>query len=149
MINIEGVFCWTVSITVFYWIHANKEYKHFFQNRIDEIHKLTDGIENPAEAGSRGCLASELAHGNLWWKGPAWLKGPPKNYPNPETSNEEDLTEECTREFKAKERSPENVTHEATTVNLDATRILYTWNSSRTHPWAICSQMRETSLHNI
>ena len=47
---------------------------------------------------------------SLWWEGPAWLKGPPKNYPNSEVSKEEDLTEEGRKEFKAKERNPENVT---------------------------------------
>ena len=68
MIHIEEVFCWTDSITVFHWIQSDKEFKQFVQNRIDEIHKLTDvkswrhcpGIENPADIGSRGCLASEL-----------------------------------------------------------------------------------------
>ena len=80
------------------------------QNRIDEIHNLTDvkswrhclGVENPADVGSRGCLASELVDNSLWWEGPAWLKGPPKNYPNSEVSKEEDLTEECRTEFKPK-----------------------------------------------
>ena len=42
VIDIKEIFCWTDSITVFYWIQANKEYKQFVQNRIEEIHKLTD-----------------------------------------------------------------------------------------------------------
>ena len=37
VINIEEVFCWTDSITVFYWIQANKDFKQFVQNRVDEI----------------------------------------------------------------------------------------------------------------
>lgn len=118
VLNTKEVFCWTDSITVFYWIQSNKEYKQFVQNRIDEIHKLTDakswrhcpGVENPADVGSRGCLASELVDNRLWWEGPAWLKGPPKNYPASEVSKEEDLTEECRTEFKAKEQKPSNVT---------------------------------------
>ena len=86
---------------------------------MDEIHKLTDGIENPVEVGSRGWLASELVHSSLWWESSVRLKGPPKNYSKLETySNEEDQTEECTREFKVMERSPENIAHETTTVNM-------------------------------
>ena len=86
VIHIEEVFCWTDSITVFHWIQSDKEFKQFVQNRIEEIHKLTDvkswrhcpGIENPADIGSRGCLASELVSSSLWWKGPAWLQSYPE-----------------------------------------------------------------------
>lgn len=42
VIHIEEVFCWTDSITVFYWIQSDREFKQIIQNRIDEIHKLTD-----------------------------------------------------------------------------------------------------------
>ena len=116
VLKIEEILCWTDSMTVYYWIHSNREYKQFVQNRVDEIHKLTDvkswrhcpGVENPADVGSRGCLASELVDHSLWWEGPDWLNGPPKNYPNSEVSSEEDMTEECRKEFKAKERNPEN-----------------------------------------
>ena len=88
VLNITEVSCWTDSITVFYWIRSSKEFKQFVQNRIDEIRKLTDrkgwrhcpGIENPADIGSRECLASELVDDSLWWEDPAWLTGPPKNY---------------------------------------------------------------------
>ena len=118
LFNIKEVFCWTDSITVFYWIQSNKEFKQFVQNRIEEIHKLTDakswrhcpGIENPADIGSRGCLTSELVDDSLWWEGPAWLKGSPKNYPKSKVSKEEDMTEEGRKESKAQERDPENVT---------------------------------------
>lgn len=47
---------------------------------------------------------------SLWWEGPAWLKGPPNNYPNSEVSKVEDLTEEGRKEFKAKEQNLENMT---------------------------------------
>jgi len=39
-------------------------------------------------------FASELVDDSLWWEGPAWLKGSPKNYPNSKVSKEEELTEE-------------------------------------------------------
>ena len=126
VIHIEEVSCWTDSITVFHWIQSDKEFKQFVQNRIEEIHKLTDvkswrhcpGIENPADIGSRGCLASELVNSSLWWKGPAWLQSSPKNFPKFGTVSDEELPEECSREFKETERNSVNVAHNATTVNL-------------------------------
>ena len=126
VIHIEEVFCWTDSVTVFHWIQSDKEFKQFVQNRIDEIHKLTDvkswrhcpGIENLADIGSRGCLASELVSSSLWWIGPVWLQSSPKNYPKFGAVSDEELTEECFREFKENERNSENVAHAATTVNL-------------------------------
>ena len=126
VINIEEVFCWTDSITVFYWIQANKDFKQFVQNRVDEIQKLTDvkswrhcpGVENPADVGSRGCPASELVSNSLWWEGPAWLKGSSKHYPKSGVSNEEDLSEECKKEVKPMKRSPEIVTNTSNLVSL-------------------------------
>ena len=99
-IHTEDVFCWTDSITVFHWIQSDKEFKQFVQNRIDEIHKLADvkswrhcpGIENPADIGSRGCLASELVSSSLWWKGPARLQSSPKDYPKLGAVSDEELT---------------------------------------------------------
>lgn len=35
LFNRKEVFCWTDSITVFYWIQSNKEFKQFVQNRIE------------------------------------------------------------------------------------------------------------------
>ena len=108
VIHIEEVFCWTDSITVFYWIQSDREFKQIIQNRIDEIHKLTDvkswrhcpGIENPADIASRGYLASELVFSSLWWKGPVWLHSSLKNYPKLGAVSDEELTEECSRELK-------------------------------------------------
>ena len=126
VILIEEVFCWTDSITVFHWIQSDKEFKQFVQNRIEDIHKLMDvkswrhcpGIENPADIGSRGCLASELVSSTLWWKGPAWLQSSPKSFPKFGTVSDEGLPEECSREFKETEGNSENMTNTATTVNL-------------------------------
>ena len=98
-------------MTVFYGIHARKEYKQLVQNRIDEIHQLTDmsdwrhcpGDVNPADLGSRGCFASELLNNCLWWEELHWLTGAPENYPgigeNTETTG---LSDECTREIQVK-----------------------------------------------
>ena len=132
-IHTEDVFCWTDSITVFHWIQSDKEFKQFVQNRIGDIHKLTDvkswrhcpGIENPADIGSRGCLASELVSSSLWWKGPARLQSSPKYYPKLGAVSDEELTETSSREFKETEPNSENVAHATTTVNLtkEPTRI--------------------------
>lgn len=83
------------------------------------------GIENPADIGSRECLASELVSSSLWWKGPAWLQSSPKDSPKFGAVSDEELTEECSREFKETEPNSENVAHAATTVNLtkEPTRI--------------------------
>ena len=133
VIHIEEVFCWTDSITVFYWIQSDKEFKQFVQNRIDEIHELTDvkswrhcpGIENPADIGLRGCQASALMSNSLWWKGPAWLQSSPNNYPKSGAVSNKEPREECSRELKESERNSENVAHATTTVNLtkEPTRI--------------------------
>ena len=111
VISIQETFCWTDSMTAFYWIRSSKEYKQFVQNRIDEIHKLTDvsdwqhcpGEDNPADIGSRGFLASELKTSRIWLKGPQWLCGPPENYPKVrETKEIVELSDECMREMRVR-----------------------------------------------
>lgn len=84
-----------------------KEYNQVFE---DQLHEKNDG--------SRGCLSSELVSSSLWWKGPAWLQSSPKNFPKFGTVSDEELPEECSREFKETERNSENVAHIVTTVNL-------------------------------
>ena len=41
------------------------------------------GVDNPADACSRGCTASELIRLHLWWNGPSWLQDcePPSETP--------------------------------------------------------------------
>ena len=114
MMHIEEVFCWTDSITVFHWIQSAKEFKQFVQNRIDKIHKFTVAKRILLITRSRGCLASELLSRRLWWKRPDWLLTSLKFGA---VSNEE-LTEECSREFKETERISGNVAHTATRVIL-------------------------------
>ena len=82
VICINGVYCWTDSKCVLYWIKADKEYEQFVYNRRKEIVELTSldswrhcpGTENPADLGSRGCFASEIVNNSLWWDGPSWLR---------------------------------------------------------------------------
>ncbi len=35
--------------------------------------KHVDGLQNPADVGSRGILANELKQHKLWWSGPDWI----------------------------------------------------------------------------
>ena len=126
VISIDQVHCWTDSITVFYWLQADKEYKQFVQNRVDEILRLTEaknwrhcpGIENPADIGSRGRLASELVNNKMWWEGPNWLRESPEHYPKAQASDEPaDLPDECTKEVRARQQTRENHTHGTVLVN--------------------------------
>ena len=54
------------------------------------------GLENPADLGSRGILASKLQENPLWWAGPKWLSSLDKAWPNSEI----DATEESKEEEK-------------------------------------------------
>ena len=80
-VKIDFTCLWLDSITVLYWIRNIGEWKQFVHHRVNEILKLTNkedwghcpGVENPADIGSRGVLASNLKVGKLWWEGPDWL----------------------------------------------------------------------------
>lgn len=117
VIVIDRLYCWSDSKAVLYWIKSNREYKQFVQNRVKEILELTNsdiwehcpGFQNPADVGSRGCLASELVNNKIWWNGPAWLKEPPEFYPKLVSSTcEEDLHEDCVKEFRTKPNKGES-----------------------------------------
>ena len=129
--NITETTCWTDSSTVLHWVNGKKDYKQFVQNRIDEILRLTDsetwrfcpGLENPADIGSRGQKASELAQNDLWWKGPQWLTLDLSAYPDREFAQSDvELTEECMKECRIKLPTKGNTT----VVNVA--------NVSETHP---------------
>lgn len=59
---------WLDSMTALNWIQNRGEWKQFVQHRVSEILKLKNkidsgcclGIENPADVGARGELASQL-----------------------------------------------------------------------------------------
>ncbi|CAB4002148.1 Hypothetical predicted protein [Paramuricea clavata] len=81
------------------------------------------GLENPADIGSRGQKASELAQNDLWWKGPQWLTLDPSAYPDPEFAQSDvELTDECMKECRVKLPTKGNTT----VVNVA--------NVSETHP---------------
>lgn len=77
------VYCWTDSMVVLSWLQGNPgRWKTFVANRVRSITEVIQGekwryvrsAENPADAASRGLLASQLASNTLWWRGPEWLK---------------------------------------------------------------------------
>ncbi|XP_028418532.1 uncharacterized protein LOC114543945 [Dendronephthya gigantea] len=80
-VSIDNTKLWLDSMTALYWIMNNGEWKQFVRHRVNEILKLTNkedwghcpGVENPADIGSRGVVASQLKDNKLWWVGPDWL----------------------------------------------------------------------------
>ena len=118
IINIEKIFRWTNSITVYYCIQWNKEYRQFVQNRIGEILKLTDannrrhcaGDNNPADIGCRGCLQSDLANNAIWWTGSIWFKESPQHYPISEKMDETTELSEGLKELRIKRRTATTTT---------------------------------------
>jgi hypothetical protein len=81
-LNIDGTYFWTDSTIVLDWLAAETmNEKIFVANRISEISTLTNpdhwhhvaGVENPADAISRGLSPTELVKSISWWHGPNWL----------------------------------------------------------------------------
>ncbi|XP_029674121.1 uncharacterized protein LOC115242174 [Formica exsecta] len=77
------IFLWSDSKVTFYCIQGYaSRWKTYVANRVAQIHTLlpktqwrhVPGRENPANCASRGIAPSELAHHQLWWTGPAWLR---------------------------------------------------------------------------
>ena len=104
-IQINETHLWLDSKTAIFWIKGSKEWKQFVQNRVNEVRSLTEetmwnhcpGLENPADIGSRGKVASKLNSNQLWWRGPWWLSE--TNWPKSEECLES-ITEECRTELK-------------------------------------------------
>lgn len=88
-VTIDGVRFWLDSKTALSWIRNKGEWKQFVRHRVNEILRLTDKeewaycstLENPADLGSRGVLASQLKEDELWWHGPQWLTGRKEEWP--------------------------------------------------------------------
>ena len=88
-LKINGVRFWLDSKTALSWIQNKGEWKQFVRHRVNEILRLTNKeewaycstVENPADLGSRGVLASQLKEDELWWRGPQWLTGRIEDWP--------------------------------------------------------------------
>ena len=78
------------SVNVGFWIRGqSREYKPFVAHRVGEIHEQSNpeqwcyvpGHENPADLGTRGINARELAVSERWWNGPEFLRRPEAEWP--------------------------------------------------------------------
>ena len=101
-LELDGVptHLWSDSRIVLDWIRGHpSRWKTYVANRVSEIQReLPDarwhhvaGKENPADCASRGLPPHQLPDFELWWKGPAWLKGTPHWLTD--TANQEDSTD--------------------------------------------------------
>ena len=81
----------TIKQMTIYWIRsAQKEYKQFVENRVQEIRRLAapkwwsycPTQENPADIVSRGATATQLAAEEKWWHGPSFFINPSSKWPS-------------------------------------------------------------------
>ena len=101
--TINQVFMWSDSLNVIQWLNAfEKKQQIFVANRIGEILENTKlgewnhipGAQNPADLGTRGMRANEIAS-SVWLNGPAWLIENEAHWPKATTActNVEDTPE--------------------------------------------------------
>lgn len=77
------IFKWCDWTIVLSWLRKSPhQWKTFVANRVSQILQ-TAGCDNwshvpsqynPADIATRGVLPQDLAHNDLWWHGPTWLK---------------------------------------------------------------------------
>ena len=79
----ENCYFWSDSMNVLYWVRSSA---HRFvidvANRVSEIQTSSKGTQwrhvpgklNPADKGTRGLKAQQLAVDTVWWSGPTFLK---------------------------------------------------------------------------
>ncbi|XP_018374646.1 PREDICTED: uncharacterized protein LOC108768615 [Trachymyrmex cornetzi] len=98
----SSVFLWTDSSVTLAWIASHPaKWKEYVRNRVAAIQDVVPsaswgfvpGKENPADCASRGLRVHEMERHSLWWNGPLWLHGSPKQWPklNPGFSVELDM----------------------------------------------------------
>ncbi|XP_060575018.1 uncharacterized protein LOC132732552 [Ruditapes philippinarum] len=77
----HSVYIWSDSQIVLHWLATNRKLKTFIQNRVTEIHEITENRkwrycptdQNPADLLTRGLSAKEYQKSRLWNNGPKWL----------------------------------------------------------------------------
>ncbi len=97
---------WTDAMVALAWIRGDpNRWDSLVRNRVLKIMKYTKidmwrhvpGLENPADAVSRGLLASKLLDLEIWKHGPAWLAGEPLGWPATDYAGEEAAEQEAER----------------------------------------------------
>ena len=82
-LTLSNIYAWTDSTIVLNWLQwSSRRFKVFVGNRVSSIldripadrWRHVQGIENPADAPSRGLFPMELVSHELWWNGHPWLK---------------------------------------------------------------------------
>ncbi|XP_015119530.1 uncharacterized protein LOC107042842 [Diachasma alloeum] len=82
---------WSDSTVALHWIKTSPHLlQRFVANRVARIQDLTKNVEwryvrtheNPADAVSRGELASDFLKNELWLHGPTWLQQPEEQWPH-------------------------------------------------------------------
>ncbi|CAB3984435.1 uncharacterized protein LOC110248986 [Paramuricea clavata] len=119
-----------------------------YSNRIAKIQDLippqrwkhVDGLQNPADVGSRGILAKEIKEHPLWWTGPDWLKQNQSNWPSKFTAPPSlealqslGVTKDCLQLKEKEEVTLQTTTDKASTEPLHSTRESYCLGISRGH----------------
>ncbi|XP_065182304.1 uncharacterized protein LOC135813015 [Sycon ciliatum] len=91
---------WTDSMNVLGWIRSHsRRFKVDIGNRVSELQNATKpsqwrhvpGKQNPADKGTRGLPAKELAEDRVWWHGPAFLSQQPDVWPPEKSASTEGL----------------------------------------------------------
>lgn len=81
-VQVQGFYFWTDSMVVLGWLNSQtSRLKAYVSNRVEQILDVTNArqwrhvitSENSADVLSRGILAQELCHADIWWNGPKWL----------------------------------------------------------------------------
>ena len=84
-----STYFWVDSMVTLCWIVNCRQWTQFVRRRVDQILEFSSredwyfcpGSLNPADLPSRGKFHSISNNNSLWWKGPAFLKSPPSEWP--------------------------------------------------------------------
>ena len=88
-IPMESVTYFTDSMAVLYWLSTTSTLSAYAGHRVAKIGersnhkqwKYVNTTENPSDLPTRGMRAADLAKCELWWRGPAFLRRPPHEWP--------------------------------------------------------------------
>ncbi|XP_041451719.1 uncharacterized protein LOC121405178 [Drosophila obscura] len=94
-LDASQVYFWTDFTIVLAWLNRPAcDWTTFVGNRVARITRCwprerwshVRSEDNPADLASRGLGPTELVGNDMWWHGPAWLRGPQSEWPCPRGS---------------------------------------------------------------